>query len=64
MNTRASDGVVRSTLNPQGHVLIEGALWRARAIEWDGPVNTGTKVQVTGVDPEALILDVEPVAAE
>ena len=57
-------GVVRSTLNPQGHVLIEGALWRARAIEWDGPVNTGTKVQVTGVDPEALILDVEPVAAE
>lgn len=57
-------GEVRSTLNPQGHVLVEGALWRARAIEWDGPVNTGTKVQVTGVDPEALILDVEPVAAE
>jgi len=57
-------GEVRSTLNPQGHVLIEGALWRARAIEWDGPVDTGTRVQVTGVDPEALILDVEPVAAE
>ncbi|MDQ1709121.1 MAG: hypothetical protein QOG49_506 [Frankiaceae bacterium] len=57
-------GEVRSTLNPQGHVLIEGALWRARAIEWDGPVGTGTRVQVTGVDPEALILDVEPVPAE
>ncbi|MEO6711800.1 MAG: NfeD family protein [Mycobacteriales bacterium] len=57
-------GEVRSTLNPQGHVLIEGALWRARAIEWDGPVDTGTRVQVTGVDPEALILDVEPVPAD
>lgn len=57
-------GEVRSTLNPQGHVLVEGALWRARAIEWDGPVDTGTRVQVTGVDPEALILDVEPVPAE
>lgn len=57
-------GEVRSTLNPHGHVLIEGALWRARALEWDGPVSTGTKVAVTGVDPAALILDVEPVAAE
>lgn len=57
-------GEVRSTLNPQGHVLVEGALWRARAVEWDGPVDTGTKVHVTGVDQEALILDVEPVPAE
>jgi membrane-bound serine protease (ClpP class) len=57
-------GVVRSTLNPQGHVLVEGALWRARAIEWDGPVGAGTKVQVTGVDQDALVLDVEPVPAD
>jgi membrane-bound serine protease (ClpP class) len=54
-------GEVRSTLNPQGHVLVEGALWRARALEWDGPVGAGTRVTVTGVDEEALILDVEPV---
>ena len=54
-------GEVRSTLNPQGHVLVEGALWRARAVEWDGPVEAGTRVTVTGVDGEALILDVEPV---
>jgi membrane-bound serine protease (ClpP class) len=53
-------GEVRSTLNPQGHVLVEGALWRARAIEWDGPVAAGTAVRVTGVDEEALVLDVEP----
>jgi membrane-bound serine protease (ClpP class) len=57
-------GEVRSTLNPQGHVLVEGALWRARAIEWDGPVGAGTKVQVTGVDQDALVLDVEPVPAD
>jgi len=54
-------GEVRSTLNPQGHVLVEGALWRARALEWDGPVEAGTRVTVTGVDGEALILDVSPV---
>lgn len=53
-------GEVRSTLNPQGHVLVEGALWRARALEWDGPVAAGTAVRVTGVDEEALVLDVEP----
>lgn len=55
------DGEVRSTLNPQGHVLVEGALWRARALEWDGPVAAGTPVRVTGVDEEALVLDVEPI---
>ena len=53
-------GEVRSTLNPQGHVLVEGALWRARALEWDGPVAAGTPVRVTGVDEAALVLDVEP----
>jgi membrane-bound serine protease (ClpP class) len=54
-------GEVRSTLNPQGHVLVEGGLWRARALEWDGPVAAGTRVEVTGVDEEALLLDVVPV---
>jgi membrane-bound serine protease (ClpP class) len=54
-------GEVRSPLNPQGHVLVEGALWRARALEWDGPVAAGTPVRVTGVDEEALLLDVEPI---
>lgn len=54
-------GEVRSTLNPQGHVLVEGALWRAQALEWDGPVAAGTPVRVTGVDETALVLDVEPI---
>jgi membrane-bound serine protease (ClpP class) len=57
-------GQVRSTLNPQGHVLVEGALWRARAVEWDGPVAAGTPVRVTGVDEQALVLDVAPIGRE
>lgn len=57
-------GEVRSTLNPQGHVLVEGALWRAQAIEWDGPVAAGTPVVVTGVDEEALVLDVQPLSGK
>lgn len=58
------DGEVRSTLNPQGHVLVEGALWRARAVGWDGPVAAGTPVRVTGIDEAALVLDVEPLTAK
>src|SRR5690606_41791252 len=42
-------GVVRSMLNPQGHVFVGGALWRARAPESAGKVRTGTKVRVVGV---------------
>ncbi len=57
-------GEVRSTLNPQGHVLVEGALWRAQALEWDGPVAAGTPVRVTGVDETALVLEVEPIAGK
>jgi membrane-bound serine protease (ClpP class) len=57
-------GEVRSTLNPQGHVLVEGALWRAQALEWDGPVAAGTPVRVTGVDEAALLLEVEPIAGK
>lgn len=50
-------GVVRSTMNPEGHVFVSGGLWRAR---WDGPesgrVRTGTTVQVTGVDGATLVV--------
>lgn len=51
-------GIVRSVLNPEGHVYIDGALWRAR---WTGDtkrVKVGTPVSVHGVDG-ALVL-VEP----
>ena len=52
-------GVVRSMLNPEGHVFVGGALWRARAPDSAGKVRTGTKVRVLGVDADRLTLDVE-----
>ena len=51
-------GVVRSMLNPEGHIFVNGALWRARAPEHLGKVKTGTKVRVLGVN-DRLTLDVE-----
>jgi membrane-bound serine protease (ClpP class) len=50
--------VVRSILNPEGHVFVDGALWRARAPEGSGKVKTGTLVRVVGLD-DRLTLEVE-----
>lgn len=51
-------GVVRSTMNPEGHVFVDGALWRAR---WTGPdvgrVRTGTNVRVSDVDGAVLLVE-------
>lgn len=52
--------VVRSVLNPEGHVFVGGALWRARAPEAAGRVRTGTTVRVVGLN-DKLTLDVEVV---
>ncbi len=52
-------GVVRSVLNPQGHVFVGGTLWRAQAPDELGPIRTGTEVRVTGRADE-LTLRVEP----
>jgi membrane protein implicated in regulation of membrane protease activity len=52
-------GVVRSMLNPQGHVFVGGALWRAQAAEGAGQVRTGTPVRVTGTADEMTLM-VEP----
>ena len=51
-------GVVRSMLNPEGHVFVDGALWRARAPEAAGKVRTGSTVRVVGTS-DGLTLDVE-----
>ena len=50
-------GVVRSMLNPEGHVFVGGALWRARAPDGAGKVRTGTSVRVVGMS-DGLTLDV------
>jgi membrane-bound serine protease (ClpP class) len=50
-------GIVRSALNPEGHVFVGGALWRARAPEQGERVAIGTKVRVQGLN-DKLTLDV------
>jgi membrane-bound serine protease (ClpP class) len=56
-------GVVRSTLNPEGHVFIDGALWRARSVatgtspgEDTGAVRVGTPVRVAAVDGPVILV--------
>jgi membrane-bound serine protease (ClpP class) len=56
-------GIVRSMLNPEGHIFVAGALWRARAPEAAGKLKTGTTVRILGLN-DSLTLDVEPVAAD
>jgi membrane-bound serine protease (ClpP class) len=57
-------GIVRSVLNPEGHVYIDGALWRAR---WTGDTRrakVGTPVRVHAVDgPVVLVEPFDPEAA-
>lgn len=50
--------VVRSMLNPEGHVFVGGHLWRAKAPDEAGKVKTGTPVRVVGLD-DRLTLEVE-----
>jgi membrane-bound serine protease (ClpP class) len=50
-------GIVRSVLNPEGHVYIDGALWRAR---WTGDskrAKVGTPVRVHAVDGPVILVD-------
>jgi membrane-bound serine protease (ClpP class) len=50
-------GTVRSVLNPEGHVYIDGALWRARWIGDAKRAKVGTPVRVTGVDGAVVLVD-------
>lgn len=53
-------GIVRSAMNPEGHVFVAGALWRARYTgEADGKVRSGTRVRVHGVEDDLLLVDAE-----
>jgi membrane-bound serine protease (ClpP class) len=52
-------GVVRSALDPTGHVFVQGALWRARS---DRRLDPGERVVVEGV--EGLTLTVAPETKE
>jgi membrane-bound serine protease (ClpP class) len=51
---------VRSTLDPEGQVWIEGALWRARLGRGDGPIGPGDRVRVEAVEGLTLLVRAEP----
>ena len=51
-------GEVRSDLNPEGGVLVKGALWRARSM--DGPIRAGRRIRVKGLDGLVLQVEEEP----
>lgn len=57
-------GIVRSVLNPEGHVYLDGALWRAR---WTGEAKrakVGTPVRVHGVEGSVVLVEAfDPAAA-
>lgn len=55
-------GIVRSVLNPEGHVYVDGALWRARWTGGTKRVKVGTPVTVHGVDGAVIL--VEPFTAD
>jgi len=49
-------GEARGDIDPEGAVVVKGAVWRARSN--DGPIPKGTRIRVRGLD--GLILRVEP----
>ena len=53
-----STGVVRRTIDPVGQVFLDGALWRARAVEASEPIEVGYRVRVEAL--EGLTLAVSP----
>jgi membrane-bound serine protease (ClpP class) len=53
-------GEVRTALDPDGQVLLEGAIWRARLAGDGGPLRPGDRVTVEAID--GLTLTVRPEA--
>jgi len=53
-NMVGSKGRAKSTLNPEGHVMIKGELWGAKSI--DGNIDIGELVMVVGQDSLQLIV--------
>jgi membrane-bound serine protease (ClpP class) len=53
----------RSSIDPEGQVWVEGALWRARLAEGAGPVRLGDKVTVEAIDGLTLVVRPEPQTA-
>jgi membrane-bound serine protease (ClpP class) len=54
----------RSTIDPEGQVWLEGALWRARLANGSGPVQVGNRVTVEAVDGLTLVVRPLPPSGE
>ena len=57
-------GPARSTIDPEGQVWIEGALWRARLAGDGSPVRLGDRVKVEAIEGLTLIVRPETAPAE
>jgi membrane-bound serine protease (ClpP class) len=51
---------VRSPLDPEGQVWVEGALWKARLVGESDPLRPGDRVTVEAVDGLTLLVRAEP----
>jgi membrane-bound serine protease (ClpP class) len=54
----------RSTIDPEGQVWIEGALWRARLADGGSPARLGDRVRVEAIEGLTLVVRPEPPPAE
>jgi membrane-bound serine protease (ClpP class) len=55
---------VRSSLDPEGQVWLQGALWGARLADPSSRVRPGDKVRVEAVEGLTLVVRAQPPAAE
>lgn len=53
----------RSSIDPEGRVWLEGAIWSARLAEGVTPVGVGDRVRVEAVDGLTLVVRPEPQTA-
>jgi membrane-bound ClpP family serine protease len=54
----------RSSIDPQGQVWLEGAMWSARLADASAPARQGDRVRVEAVDGLTLVVRPEPRSAE
>lgn len=54
----------RGTLDPEGQVWIEGALWNARVGDGDGRIDLGDRVRVEAIEGLTLVVRAEPPAGQ
>jgi membrane protein implicated in regulation of membrane protease activity len=51
-------GVVKQRLDPEGYVLVQGELWKARATNPGHPLDPGTRVRVASSEGMSLQVEV------